>query len=811
MTVESRALIIAIQNYSQSQGLFSQTLDGTHDSARRFYQWLVTEKRVKPECIFLCSDGQIAADHPLTRPNRSGDPGKIQLVRDASRSEIVAAILDLIDLGQDDTSELFVYFSGHGFAYRQSPWRLALDVLVASDFRSFRQSGAACIKLDELRVRLCNSLGGVDHYFMIDACRNVVDDSQFQAIGLGISPSNAQLGTPTVYTLYSVKYGEPAPVNPKFAKALMQGLRGDGHAKGWVQGEMYVKFDLLCDYVGDQVKPRQIDSKREGNGKGTLFQLPPPVTSRCDITVLDASPQQTFEVRVSSGSACVLTQTFTGGSFTAKLEPNDRTYSLQVSESGKALEQFEPPPGTPLDMYSDCAVKFRRPRPVSRGPLDWGTPPSLPSPGPSSPLGVVDLIFAPGQANGPVPDWTVQLRNLQSEEAIERPANSTQSLAPGNYVAKVLENGNTAVSKTFRVLPGEKVVVDLLSRKPTPFQHAFLERTANNSDTRVPEFSETLGPTANWNTQLWLAYLGAAHILRDPGTYTKLGNIPLVSFDDLTKGQSGFFVLSAVEGETPQVALSQSEVVHWTAMQRVLEIPTLYQARLPISHGSALFSIKLGNLTPISYSTFGLPNRVTLLIVSRDGDGPVTVQQFMLVPAGLQAPLPPELQWKLLPVSALKVVQLICLAQQRFAERKSVAPRILDRNHSVTPLGEIWRTLLEAKWTDPILAIVALYDIVRQGAAKASPYSVESVLRNLDLYFPGIPDVAVLRRLLLKSPVPIGGTPLFLEGALSSLDATNAMPLSQDRLDFNSVWTSWRDAVRGEQLGSGATLTAHSS
>src|SRR5256885_2591246 len=101
--MESRALIIAIQSYSQSQGLFTQTLDGTHDSARRFYQWLLTEKHVKPDCIFLCSDGQIAADHPSTRANRSGEPGKIQLVRDGSRSEIVAATLDLIDLGQDDT------------------------------------------------------------------------------------------------------------------------------------------------------------------------------------------------------------------------------------------------------------------------------------------------------------------------------------------------------------------------------------------------------------------------------------------------------------------------------------------------------------------------------------------------------------------------------------------------------------------------------------------------------------------------------------------------------------------------------------
>ena len=251
-------------------------------------------------------------------------------------------------------------------------------------------------------------------------------------------------------------------------------------------------------------------------------------------------------------------------------------------------------------------------------------------------------------------------------------------------------------------------------------------------------------------TQLWLAYLGAAHLLRDPGTYNKLAKIPLVPFDDLQEGQSGFLVLSTVEGETPLVALSQGEGVHWAAMQRVQEIPTLYQARLPGSNGTALFSIKFADLTPISYATCTLPNRVTLLIVSRDADGPIAVQQFVLVPAGLQAYLPPELQWKLLPVSPLKVVQLISLAQQRFADRKSVAPRILEKDQPVTPMREIWRTLLDAKWTDPILAIVALYDIVRHGAAKASPYNIESVLRNLDLYFSSIPDVAVLHRLLLE-------------------------------------------------------------
>src|SRR5271155_475322 len=152
--MEARALIVAIENYSQAQGLFTQTLEGTLDSGRRFYNWLLSEKRVKPECIFLCSDNPIASGHPANRPNRAGEAGQVSLIRGASRADIIAACLDLIDLGQDDTSELFVFFSGHGLAYRESPWRLALDVLICSDFRNFRESGAAGIKLDELRVRL---------------------------------------------------------------------------------------------------------------------------------------------------------------------------------------------------------------------------------------------------------------------------------------------------------------------------------------------------------------------------------------------------------------------------------------------------------------------------------------------------------------------------------------------------------------------------------------------------------------------------------------------------------------------------------
>ncbi|MGD0760186.1 MAG: caspase family protein [Candidatus Sulfotelmatobacter sp.] len=784
--MEARALIVAIENYSQAQGLFTQTLEGTLDSARRFYDWLLTEKRVKPECIFLCSDNPIASSHPANRPNRAGEPGKVTLIRAASRADIIAACLDLIELGQDETTELFVFFSGHGLAYRESPWRLAFDVLICSDFRDFRQSGAAGIKLNELRVRLCTCLGGTDHYFLIDACRNVVDKSQFQPIGLGISPTTAQLGTPTVYTLYSVKFGEPAPVNEKFAKALLKGLYGDGHAKGWVQGEMFVKFDLLRDYVKDQVKPRQIDYRQDGDGRGALLQLPAPVTSHCEVVVVDASPEQKFHLAVTSGSASILATDFSGSSFTTTLEPNDRTYALQVMGDGDPWEQFEPPLGTPLDMYSDTTVKFRKKR-IDRGPA---------APKPPS-TGQINIVFSPEPTfAGPPPNWALQLRNLRSGELFEKPSSFSKSVAPGKYLAKLLENGVTAFSTQFEVSPGEEKTVDLLSREPTAFQQSMLEQIVGRPGAKVPDFSEALGPSAHWNPQLWLGYLGGAHILREPGTYRRLAKIPLTPLDPLQENGSGFFVLGVVEGSAPQVALGTGNSVSWTPMESVAGVPTLYQVKLPVSAGSALFSIKFGEFPPITYSTCALPNRVTFISVTKQADADLEIQQFILPPAEQQRSLPAQLQWATVPASDLKVIQFMSLAQTRFAKRKSIAPKA---DHSEP--AKIWQTVLAAKWTDPILSVIALYEMVRQGAVGKSPTSAKAVLDELQQCFPEIPDVAVLNHLVYKSQEQPAGTPLFLEGILSSPEANDTMALSSDRLDFNSVWTTWRDAVKAEDEG----------
>ena len=46
---------------------------------------------------------------------------------------------------------------------------------------------------------------------------------------------------------------------------------------------------------------------------------------------------------------------------------------------------------------------------------------------------------------------------------------------------------------------------------------------------------------------------------------------------------------------------------------------------------------------------------------------------------------------------------------------------------------------------------------------------------------------------------PPDSAPLLMDGLLV-LGANNVLPLPEDHLDFNGVWTSWRDALPGVVL-----------
>ena len=151
----SRALIIAIENYSKSIDL-ARSISGATATGEQVFDWLTTVKQLSAENVYVCAEGGkfLNAKRYLTE-----------------REAIVDAMAEVVSVGQDQTEELFVFFSGHGYCFQESLEKRAIDVLVAGDFVSAAASGTKCLKLQEVQEKLYGILGGQHHYYFIDACR----------------------------------------------------------------------------------------------------------------------------------------------------------------------------------------------------------------------------------------------------------------------------------------------------------------------------------------------------------------------------------------------------------------------------------------------------------------------------------------------------------------------------------------------------------------------------------------------------------------------------------------------------------------
>jgi hypothetical protein len=180
----ARAWVIAIEDYPQMQGALAGKLPGTHASARAFIDWLQTRKGVKPADIIFNTDGAALAGR----------------TRGATRAELIQSLRDVARWA-DQTDELYVFFSGHGFFYSDTGGRLAADVLVAHEFQDAAHSGDACLRLDQLQVELRLAMGPGEHFYFLDACRNEIKSDDVDPANLGVRLSRSRLGSPSGFTL----------------------------------------------------------------------------------------------------------------------------------------------------------------------------------------------------------------------------------------------------------------------------------------------------------------------------------------------------------------------------------------------------------------------------------------------------------------------------------------------------------------------------------------------------------------------------------------------------------------------------------
>lgn len=748
----ARALIIAIENYADSLGELAKKIEGAGRAGQDFAAWFIAKKSggvPQPGSVFVCSD-------------QGTYPAGVQRFG-VKREDILDAVDALIAAGQDQTEELYVFFSGHGFTFQDAPDKRAVAELVAADFVSAAKSGTKCLDLSELQTKLWVILGGKHHYYFVDACRNILNQGDIEPVAFGRKLGRtAQRGRPTRYTLYSTRFGETADIQSPFSAALLDGLMGKGRAKGYTSDrQLYVMFPLLKLYVANRMAGQGVEDAKEGSGDGFILQIQPVPTYRCKLTVEDAAATDQFRLRKAPAGQPEFAQeeSFAGPEFEFTYEPRDMV--IDVLEDGGRLERIEPPAGQRLDFFDECSAKFRR------APESFG--------------------FDGGAAAPPAPmAFDIRAINLQTADELQIRAGEAVDLGPGTWEIARLERGTAIVKQTVDVFAERPPTLDFLIPDDDPVRRRI---AAILDDTE----------TANPDLGLCVTLVAAARIMV-PGQFEKLRELPLAHFGDIAPGESATFVISALR-RYERVSVQAAGV--WKTMERIAELEGVSQALFRCDAGPQLLSLQMDQSEVRTFVSWALPNRVTLVVLSETQEGRLMVWQFMLPVAHLFTRLPDQVREYLtdlpaapgsdsIPISAeraLEIVRTMYSFQSVFSSGRRIAPPEQEEIRR-------WDALLYAKWIDPVTSMIVCYDVIRRGDEQLRSLVRSPVLSNLRRYYSGIPDVAAIAvQLDPGSATRPAGPPLFTEGVFAFPDWADHLPYPADRLDYGALWTTWRGVV----------------
>lgn len=751
-----RAWIVAIENYPNLQRGLARELPGTQDAALAFRDWLISTKRVP-------DDG----DHILVNTDSATLAGR---TGGATRAELIEAIRR-IDRWKDQTSELYVFLSGHGFVYSDTGGRELADVFLAAEFETTAGSGTACLRIDQLQHELRLAMGPGEHFYIVDACRNVIRSDEIDPVGLGIRLRPSAKRQPSLFTLYSTRRGATATVTSGFSDVVVSGLHGKGRAKTCRDGSWAVLFGSLKDHARKLLKDN-VDSAEFGMGirGGLMLTIAPPPTHGCVVKVIDAAPGDRFELWIRDSKGRLLggkPLEFTGPEFQFSDAPDD--YYLAVTHAFDQVVAVDEPPA---DLYDDCVFRFRKTSPgfdaAVRGPEDPDGDDSGPSPSTVSIIGCQDAAL--------------ELRSLRDGTVASGGTTLEGSFPPGRYVATLRDTRSGAAlrSEEITLESGAQVTKDLGSRHASPVHQSILRSVQQPTSGGVVEFSETIGPLADDDLGVWLAILGASRIVDDPGTFSHLRHLPLATFDGMHRGDSPLYVLAGLE-TARRVEVRIREAPAATALP-VVGMDGLFECLLKPPAGPGLVTIRIDDLAPLTVVTHALRNRATLVVVCSDGAPALSVRQFLLPIGALAAGLHgDELHWlrEHWRGHDLDHVRFMARAQAEFAHGRGGEPTGTD--------AQYWQGLLYAKWFDPVMAIIACYELVRRGHSR----DLNVALENLREYFPGIPDIEAIAKLSGHEFHVPATPPMVLDGVLA-FEERAFLPLPESHLDYGSPWTAWR-------------------
>jgi hypothetical protein len=751
--MSAKGLIIAIGNYPNSQDL-AKKIDGAEAAGSKFCEWLINQKRIKPADVYVCADAGDYLEGVRRYPTL--------------RERVVDAAADIVQAGQDQTEELFVFYSGHGYCFQDSADKRALDVLVASDFVNAQDSGTKCIQLADLQNRLYYILGGKSHYYFIDACRTIVRSDEIEPIPLGRKLGRlAQRGTPTKYSMFSTVFGDPAPINSDFGPALLDGLQGKGQAKGYTaEGNLYVMFPRLFNYVQSRLKAQKADKAEEGTGEGLILEIAPVPTYTCNIFVRGAAATDLFTATywVGPNRQFQKSSQFAGPAFSISYQPGD--LKVEVTHDGEPLPRVSPVPPAVPDFFDQCDLQFTFAGASIAPP---SAPPAILSPRPVALAGLRNLE-----------NLSFRARNLAS--GAEEVFDSYQGqLLPGDYQIHVLDGGRVIHQTDTSIAESGAAPINI-ALDPGPVRRSIVRQVNPGADASQVDFSETLrGPITDRDLGLWLTIMGAGHIVGQPEIFSKMQRLQLIDMSVMAPDSARIYILAALQNyDSMAVDFGQG----MGALARVASLDGVFQGAHAPMIGSNLISISIDDLAVRTQVTMTFPNRVTLFVVTDDDLGRIVVTQMALPVFHLIPYLDPAFRHLLEPDEVLRFVRALYHFGSEFMRKRKLAP--VDPEEQVQ-----WMELLYGKWADPIMTLLPCYEAVRRGDDQAKRVIREVVIPNMERFFAGIPDVAAIAAMLgLERPMP-AAPPLFADGLMAYDDWENSMVMPARKLDRNSTWTTW--------------------
>jgi hypothetical protein len=765
-----RGFIIAIENYKLMQETLGSTLKDTHKHALEFRDWLIKTRGLKTADIFLCAEEAIEGR-----------------TSDATRQAITDELERFKDLAKDSTDDLFFYFSGHGFSYVDVDGIPTADVLLAADYVKRANSGRACLKLDEIQKWLKMCLGTVaaadsprcGHFYFIDACRNKITEGEIKVAPLGLTFDHSVRKKAPVYTLCSTTTGAVANVEGGFPEALLDGLHGKGKAKRFFEGTFTVLFDSLRGYVERRLDT-ELDPRAEG-GDGVILKLDPSLKYRCAVSVKNAAAQDEFEIEVKNDLKQVVASiTFRGAERTFDAPPDD--YFVQVRSKTPAEASVEPSAPLPADLYENCALQFekRPPDPVVRRRRGAAPPP----PPPPAPLPTASInVVVPAGAQ-------VVVRGGKDKTELLR-ASGVLELAPGTYRMELHDARGVIVDRRELALEPGAQTMDWTQGPDSPLRHALLDAITGNHQRGVIDFSESLGPTPDQGLDLWLALIGASRII-GPGDFSKLGALPLATFDGA--GDTAIYVLAGFEQPPSRFrAIIADDWRNPPAPVAALQaFPGLFEIVGPAGPpGFTYLTVQVDDNAPITIGTYALHGRGTLVTFAQTATGALQIQQFILPLRRFLNTLPEGSGlWLDRGVKELDQVSGPLRLTRRCVEVQRAFARA-DETAGGLSTSEL-QFLVYFKWFEPIVAVLASYELARRGDVD----TLRIVVDNLRRHFKGLPDYEALARLAGLDPVVPPVPPLVLEGfqALNLMPDRPGLPPGE-ALTFRGPWTMWRGLV----------------